>query len=226
MDKENEVKKDGTPSVPATEAPATEAPATDAPATEVPATEAPATEAPRDPVKEELEKIDNGKKKYTKRERLNHAKSKIDEQIGELDEEEGIAPEVTNDTPVTVGMLDKREREQAKNTAIDIAEGIEDEDERKLTIHYLENRIKPSGDPQADVTLARSAVNSIRNGEIAQEMSRQNKPAQHSSSQGNPKPHEQVFQPTEEERVFMQEPYNLKKEDIIEAREKAQANQG
>ena len=181
-----------------------------------------------DPLKKELEDIDKGKTTYTKRERLNFEKKKIDEQLGVIDKEEGITPdtEITDTTPVTVGMLDKREREQSKKTALNMAEAIEDEDERKLVIHYLKNRIVPSGNSESDLRLARSVVNSLRNSQIAQEMDRKRDPNEHQSSSGAPATHEKEFTPTIEELVFMKPPYNLKKEDIIKAREEARGNRG
>lgn len=197
----------------------TEKPAEEKPKEE----EKPAEETPKDPVKDELEKIDKGKKKYTKRERLNFEKNKIDEQINALDEEDGITPEVKDDTPVTVGMLDKREKEAAQTTAIALAEAIEDENERKLTIHYLENRIKPSGDAEADVRLARAAVNSLRNGQIAEEVDRKKNPNRQPSAPGAPGDKEKAFKPTDQERMFMQPPYNLTKEDVIKSREREDA---
>ena len=180
------------------------------------------------PLKKELENIDKSKTTFTKRERLNFEKKKIDEQLGVIDKEEGITPdtEITDTTPVTVGMLDKREREQSKKTALNMAEAIEDEDERKLTIHYLKNRIVPSGNAEADLRFARAAVNSLRNSQIAQEMDRKRDPNEHQSSSGAPATHEKEFTPTIEELVFMKPPYNLKKEDIIKAREEARGNRG
>jgi hypothetical protein len=218
MTKENE-EIIGAPSTPPADAP-TDAPATDAPAP----TDAPA-DTPIDPVKKELEKIETGKKTYTKRERLNFEKKKIDEQLGSLDAEDGIPSEVKDDTPVTVGMLKEREKDESKKTALGLAEAIEDEDERKLTIHYIENRIKPSGDAQADVKLARAAVNSIRNGQIATEMARDKGPNHIPSPAGAPPSHEKQFQPTDQERAFMQPPYNLTKDDIIKARTKTEVAQ-
>ena len=188
--------------------------------------EAPASQD--DPLKKELESIDKGKTTYTKRERLNFEKKKIDEQLGVIDKEEGVTTdiEITDTTPVTVGMLDKREREQSKKTALNMAEAIEDEDERKLVIHYLKNRIVPSGNSEADLRFARAAVNSLRNSQIAQEMNRKKDPNEQPSSPGAPGSHEKEFTPTNEELVFMKPPYNLKKEDIIKAREEAQGNRG
>lgn len=185
----------------------------------------PEAQPSQDLVKEELEKIDNGKKTYTKRERLNFEKKKIDEQIGVLDKEDGISAEVTDDTPVTVGMLNERAKDESKKTALGLAEAIDDEDERKLTIHYLENRIKPSGDAEADVRLARAAVNSIRNGQIAEEMVRRKDPNNISSPSGSPGSHEKEFTPTGQELEFMKPPYNLTKDDIIKARDRTQASQ-
>lgn len=176
-----------------------------------------------DPVKKELEKVE--KKKFSKRERLNFEKRKIDEQLGKLNEDEGIKPPIDadDDTPVTVGMLKQREKEMSQKTALELSEEIEDEDERKLTQHYLKERIVPSGNASADLKLARAAVNSLKNAQIAEEINRKKNPKNHGGAPGAPAGHEKEFIPTEEEKIFMNPPYNLTKEDITRARQEALA---
>ena len=170
-----------------------------------------------DPVKKEL----NKKKSFSRRERLNFEKRKIDEQLSDIDKKEGIERQIDadDDKPLTVGMLKKLEKERAKKTALELAEAIEDEGERELTKHYLTDRIIPSGDPQADLRLAQAAVYSLRNAEIAEEAERKRNPKTRGTPPGASASHEKQFVPTAEERVFMQPPYNLTKEDIIKARQ-------
>lgn len=163
--------------------------------------------------------LDKAKGKFSKRERLEFEKKKIDEQLAKVNEEEGYTPPVDDDTPVTVGMLDKLKREQGKKTALELAESVEDETERELAKHYIQNRIVPSGNAEEDLKLARAAINSIKNAQIAEELARKGQPAKGDGS-SQPAKHEGVFTPTPEEAVFMQSPYNLSKEDIIEARKK------
>ena len=194
---------------------------------EVETPETPPSQDEDDPLKKELEKIEDKKPKFTRRERLNFEKRKIDQQLGELDEDEGIEKppiDESKDTPVTVGMLEKRDKEQAKKTAIELANDIEEDSERKLTIHYLQTRIIASGNPQEDLKHARAIVNSLKNSQIAEEANRKVKPKSNATPPGGPGKHEKVFTPTEQERVFMAPPYNLTKEEVIKSREQEQAN--
>lgn len=173
--------------------------------------------ASQEALKKELEK---SKGKFTKRERLEFEKKKIDEQLAKVNEAEGHTPPIDDDTPVTVGMLDKLKREQGKKTALDLAESIEDETERELAKHYIQSRIVPSGNAEEDLKLARAAINSIKNSQIAEELARKGTPGKGTGS-SQPAKHEAVFTPTPEESVFMNAPYNLSKQDILNARTKA-----
>lgn len=168
----------------------------------------------QDPLKKELNKID--KKQFTRRERLNFEKKKIDEQLTKLDADEGVKPD--DNTPVTVGMLKKKEQETALKTALDLAEDIEDTDERELTKHYLKDRVVPTGNAQEDLKFARAAVNSLRNAQLAEEAERKRNPQKFANSPGAPGKKGDVFTPTAEEAVFMRPPYNLSQADIIKAR--------
>jgi len=172
--------------------------------------------ASQEALKIELEKVNKGK--FTKRERLEFEKKKIDEQVAKLNEEEGITS-VDDDTPVTVGMLDKLNKEKSKKTALDLAESIKDETERELAKHYIQNRIVPSGNPEEDVKLARAAINSLKNAQIAEELARKGNNGK-PFAPSNPAKHETVFTPTPEETVFMSAPYNMTKDEVIKARQK------
>lgn len=174
--------------------------------------------ASQEALKKELDKANKGK--FSKRERLEFEAKKIEEQVLKLNEEEGYTPPIEDDTPVTVGMLDKLKREQGKKTALELVEGIEDETERELAKHYIQNRIVPSGNAEEDVKLARAAINSIKNAQIAEELARKGQPGKGSGS-SQPAKHESVFTPTPEESVFMNPPYNLSKDDVLKARTKA-----
>ena len=174
--------------------------------------------ASQEALKIELEKVNKGK--FTRHERLIFEKKKIDEQLSEINKEEGITS-LDDDPPVTVGMLDKLNKEKSKKTALDLAESIEDETERELAKHYLQNRIVPSGNPEEDLKLARAAINSLKNAQIAEELARKQNPKK-GNAPGNPAKHEAEFTPTPEETIFMSAPYNLTKEKILEARQKSQ----
>jgi hypothetical protein len=155
-------------------------------------------------------------KKFTKRERLEHAKEKIESQLTELDDEED------DNRPVTVGDLKRRDALKSKETALELALEIQDEDERNQVVELLEDRITPSGDPQKDLALARGAVNSIRNQQMLEEQARKSNPNAHASTPGVPGKVGDQFVPTDEETVFMRAPYNLSKEDVIKARQREQ----
>ncbi len=157
-------------------------------------------------------------KKFTKRERLEHAKEKIEKQLGELENEED------ENRPLTVGEFKRMQKEESRDNAIALAEdSIEDEEERQQVIDILENRITPSGNAEQDLALAVGAVNSIRTQRVAEESQRGQKPNNHASTPGAPgKPEGEEFVPTDEESRFMRAPYNLTKEDIIKARQDAQ----
>lgn len=175
-----------------------------------------------DPVKLELEKEKN--KKFSRRDRLNFEKRKIEEQLASLNKDEGVNAQIDADdtTPLTIGMLKQLEKDNAKKTAISIAEDIEDADERELTKHYLQTRIISSGNPQEDVKFARAAINSLKNAQIAEELARRPVAKNHSTAGGAPAKHEAEFTPTDTERVFMSAPYNMTKADVIKARNQEQ----
>ena len=172
----------------------------------------------QDPVRQERERIE--KKQFTRRERLEFEKRKVDEQLVELDRKEGVVP-AANDEPVTVAMLEARDKEKSRETALTLADTIQDEDERAVVKHYLQTRVVPSGNPDEDVKFARAAVNSLRNAQIAEEIARKQGGKSHASGSGAPaKPPEGEFVPTQEELVFMSPPYNLTKEEVLAKRPK------
>lgn len=170
-----------------------------------------------DPLKKEVEKIENGK--FTKKDRLLHAKKKIDEQLLELDSE-GIPLDEDKNKPVTVGMLEDIEKKKSQKTALILADDIEDENERTLTKYNLENVIRPSGDPKKDLSAARAIVNSLKNTQIVEEIERKKNGKDNPTLPGAPRKNPgDVFEPTAQERVFMNPPYSLTKEDILKARQ-------
>ncbi len=166
----------------------------------------------QDPAKKELERI-NGKKTFTRKERLEFEQKKIQAQLEQLE-----GKPIDKNEPVTVGMLEDRDKEKQRATALELAEKIEDTTERELVIHQLESVIT-GGVPEERLKVARGYVNSLRNAQIAEEMSRQRNP-KHGSPPGAPAKKGDDFEPTPEEQVFMQPPYSLSKEDILKARER------
>lgn len=179
----------------------------------------------QDPLKVELEKIENNKGGKTKLEKALFAKKKIEESIAALSAEEGIDPPLDeeDDAPVTVSMLKARDLKAAQKTAMNLAEDIEDETERKLVIHHISNTIKPSGNPVEDLRHARAIVNEVKNKQIIEELGRNKKAPDTITGNGAPAPKpEDEFVATVEEAGFMKAPFNLSKEMII-ANRKAEA---
>lgn len=187
------------------------------------------TEEPsQDPVKTELERVQR-KEPKSEAEKAAFALKKNAERAKELGLDPaailGVAPVVdstSDDTPMTVGMFKKQRAEEAAKTALQLADEITDENERELTKHYLNTRIVPSGNPQEDLSFARAAVNSIKNGRIAEEMGRRGAATTHTGSGAPAKREDGEFVPTAEESALMRPPFSLSKEKILEARGKQQ----
>lgn len=129
------------------------------------------------------------------------------------------APTIDKDAPLTVAMYEQMQRNSSQKTAIELAEGITDPHERALTIQYLTNRIVPSGDPQDDVRFARQAVNSVKNGQIVEEIARKSAPTNFSSGAGvPPKQNAQPAELTQAEQMFTRPPFNMTAQQVIAAR--------
>lgn len=131
---------------------------------------------------------------------------------------------VSDDTPLTVGALREIQKQDAKKTALQLAENIEDEDERTQTKNILE-RLAPSGDAEADLAIARSAVNAKRTSQIAADVVRTTRPNRTAAGGSANARQEDDFKPTEEELALFQgfklDPVKLK-DKILAARARAQ----
>lgn len=179
------------------------------------------SEAPQDPLKPELDKIKDKKEGRTLKEKLIYTKNRVERQLRELEGEEDIdnLPEDDDDAPVTVGMLKQREQEKATKTALQLADDIENETERELVKHHIENTVKPSGNPALDLSNARAIVNAAKNAKIAEELARKGKPKDHSSGSSAPANKEgQEEELTADELAFTRPPFNMSKADIIKTR--------
>jgi hypothetical protein len=180
----------------------------------------------QDPLKNELEKEKRKGAGRTELEKALYTKQQLDKRIKELSG--GVDPVVDpaedDDKPLTHGDLKKFNLQNAQKTALQLADEIENENERELTRHYLQTRIVPSGDPKEDLRFARSAVNAVKNSQVLEEVARKSAPKSNSSAPGGPAARgEAAFVPTEEEQVFMRAPYNLSIDEIKVARIKNQA---
>lgn len=178
----------------------------------------------QDPVKNELEKARRSGK--TEADKAAFSLKKNAERVKEL----GLNPEEIlgisrapvsedDDRPMTVAEFKRLEAERAQKTALQMAENISDENERELTKHYLQTRVRPSGNPEEDLRFARAAVNSIKNGQIVEELSRKPEGQGYGTGSGGPaKRPEAEFKPTEEEAKMMAS-FGLTKDHILRARE-------
>lgn len=179
---------------------------------------------PQDPVEAELEK-EQRKSGKSEAEKAAFSLKKTAERLKELGGDPAAilgvaAPSEEDDAPVTMSMYRKFEAEKAQKTALQQAEDIPDANERELTKHYLATRIVPSGDPAADLRMARALVNSVKNTQIIEETQRKTDAAKHATGGGGrAKAPEDEFVPTVEEANFMRS-FGLSKEQIIAARPK------
>lgn len=125
-----------------------------------------------------------------------------------------------DETPLTVGSFRDMQKADAKKTALQLADAIEDEAERTRTKEILE-RLSPSGDAHADLSLARGSANSAKNKQIVEELQRKGNPAHHAANPGaGGKSPEEIFEPTPEEASMMRPPFNLTKEEVLKVRPK------
>lgn len=178
-----------------------------------------------DPVKAELERVQKAKGEKTELEKALFTRDHINKRIKELGGEPaavGASPQDDDEKPVTVGMLRELEAQKATKTALQLADEITDTNERELTKHYLQTRVIPSGNPQQDLRDARALVNSVKNAQVLEEISRKNQGGTGSPA-GAPATGSQVqFVPTPEEAALMKS-FKLTEKDIIEARKKIAA---
>lgn len=176
-------------------------------------------ESEQNPLKDELEKVK--KSGRTQKEKLLYTKKRIDEQLREIDKEEGvdITPDEDDDKPVTMAMLKQMQADMSVKTAIQLADDIEDETERELVRFHLGNTIKTTGNPKEDLRLAQALVNDVKNRQILEEYSRKGSAQTHSGSGSAPaKAPERNIDLTPDEIRFMQPPFNLTKDQIIASR--------
>ena len=174
-------------------------------------------ETTQDPLETELNKVKN--KGRTKAEKLLYTKKRVEEQLKELGIEEDVEDD---DQPVTMADLKRFQAQNAQKTALDLASSVTNETERALIEYHLENTIRSTGNPQEDFQLAQGLVNAVKNKQIIDETIRKPLAKTHSSGSGAPA---KVAKPQDElnavEKQFLSAPFNLTKEQIIEARPKA-----
>lgn len=177
-----------------------------------------------DPVQTELEK-EKGKQQRTEQDKIayNLRKKAEEAKANGLDPKVILGLEDEEKTADEVPDWYKREKaKETQKTALEMAATIADAPQRELVETYLKTRIVPSGNPEDDFRFALAAVNSVKNGQIAQMVATATKPKVTAAGGSQSVAVQDVFTPTEEEARMMRPPYNLSKEKIIAAREKAQ----
>lgn len=137
------------------------------------------------------------------------------------DDDTGIDDDDDMDDPnrvVTVGDLKRMKAQEATQTAVQMAESIEDVVAREAVKAAL-RRVVASGDPQKDFTDAVAIANREKNSKVLEEIARRPIAPAHRSGAGAPpnKP-EGAFEPTASEAAYMRPPFNLTKEDILKSR--------
>ena len=171
--------------------------------------------ADQDPLKTELDKVQGQKR--TKLEKLQYRKKLIDEQLKDMGVDD--EPVVEDDEqPLTRGEFKKMQAQEAQKTALQIADEIPNQTERELVKYHLENTIRSTGNPQQDLSLARSIVNDAKNRQILEEQQRKGQASSQSSGSGAPVRNEAPTELTVEELGMMKPPFNLTKEQVIAAR--------
>lgn len=125
-----------------------------------------------------------------------------------------------DEKPVTVGMLRDLQKKDAQKTALQMADDISDEATRTTVKQSLTDRIVPSGNADEDFKFALSAASAEKNKEIRNHIATFVPPKKTAAGGSSPAHVEEEFTPTPEEQRFMQKPYNLSKEKVLEARRK------
>lgn len=167
-----------------------------------------------DPVEEELERIETTKR--TKLEKLEYTKQRIEKQLAEERRKEGIVDE--DDRPLTVREFRALQAQEAQYTAKQLVENLDvPENVKRLAKHHLDNTVKPSGDPQTDLTNALALVEAVRNRQLGEEAARAAKVrTAPSSPSAPPKTPGSVPEFTKEERAVMRG-FKLTEEEAAQA---------
>lgn len=196
------------------------------PASTVEADAANAADPSQDLVKAELEK-EQRKGDKTEAEKAAYSLKKNADRARELGLDpaailgvQSQTPSEDDEAPVTMGMLRKMEADRAQKSALQLADEIPNEHERDLAKHYLSTRIVPSGDAQADLRMAQSLVNGVKNTQIIEEQSRKVVASPGTGSGAPAHTAAGEFIPTAEEAAYMRPPFSMTKEAILAARPK------
>lgn len=177
---------------------------------EVEKVETPVLEEKKEPLQ------DKKQDKRTRMEKLLYTMSKIQSQIEEEKELNGISlvEDEDDSKTLTLGDLKRRERDNAKKTALQMADELS-EDERDEVKDIINTRIVPTGNPQRDYQTALDLVHSEKNRQIAEEAARKRATKSvRPSDSGAPARQEEEFIPTEVELAAAAMVGKKSKEDI------------
>lgn len=186
----------------------------------------PAPQEPINPVQKELERVTK-KSERTQVDKLLYTKKRVEKQLSELgvtdDEDVPLGTSDDDKSPVTRGELKEALKVNTQQTALQLADSIEDEHSRELAKYHINNTIRSTGNPQEDLRNALLLVNGVKNSQVIEEIERKNAPKQFNSAPGAPAKGEgEIFTPTAEESMYMRAPFNMTKEDILRARQASQ----
>lgn len=109
----------------------------------------------------------------------------------------------------------KEKSKEATQSALQMAESIQDAEVKEKVKVYLNTRIVPSGNPEQDFRDALGAVSSSKNKQVIEEIKRYTPAKVTAAGSSQPVNVEEEFVPTEEEKRFMAPPWNLSKEKIL-----------
>lgn len=168
----------------------------------------------QDPVEAELERVKAPKR--SKIEKLKFTKERVERQLKEAMQEKGIEEDDLS-RPLTLADLHTFQSEQTLETAMSLADTVQNAKERELVKYHLENTIKSSGDPQSDFKIARSLVNAVKNGQLVEEVARTQKPKTYASGSGAPAKSNKEEELTPDE-IKVMKGFGLSKEEILKAR--------
>lgn len=175
----------------------------------------------QDPLKSELDKIQNKGEGRTRKEKLLFKRKQIEQQLREEfpEDHDNEIDDMDDNEPLTVGRFKAMEKERAVKTALQMADDISDEVERELVKYHINNTIRSTGNPAEDLNLAKAIVNSKKNAQIAEEIARKSKAKDHPSGSSAPanRP-QQEEELTPEELAFTRPPFNMSKAEVLKAR--------
>lgn len=185
--------------------------------------------AEQDPLKNELNRVQSIKKPEirTEKEKAEYTLKKNAERVKELGGDPtlvlGVASEELEDDekPMTVGQFKKFQQDNASRSALQLADSIESETERELVKFHIQNTIRPTGNPNEDLRLARTLTNAAKNAKIMEESNRKVAPKTYSSGGSADAKYDPVGSQelTKAEQRFLLKPYKMTKEQIIKARQ-------